>query len=53
MARVLLSISDKFLETVDELAEKEGRTRSELVREALRQYIQRDKLDNGKAFISP
>ncbi len=42
MAKVLLSIPDKFLSTIDELATSEQRTRSELIREALRSYIKRN-----------
>ena len=38
-SRVLISLPDKFLEEVDELAETEQRSRSELIREALRFYI--------------
>ena len=39
MARVLLSLPDDFLAEVDELAAREKRSRSELVREALRRYL--------------
>lgn len=42
MAKVLVSIPDKFLGQIDEVAEKEQRTRSELIREALRSYIKRN-----------
>lgn len=42
MAKVLLSIPDKFLGQIDEVAELEQRTRSELIREALRNYIKRN-----------
>lgn len=41
MARILISMPDKFLESIDKLASTEQRTRSELVREALRNYIKR------------
>ncbi len=41
MARVLISMKDEFLEQVDKVAESEQRTRSELIREALRIYIRR------------
>ncbi len=41
MAKVLLSIPDKFLDKIDEVAENEQRTRSELIREALRNYMKR------------
>jgi CopG family transcriptional regulator / antitoxin EndoAI len=39
MARVLISMKDEFLELIDEVAENEQRSRSELIREALRAYI--------------
>lgn len=42
MAKVLLSIPDKFLNKIDEVAENEQRTRSELIREALRSYMKRN-----------
>ena len=43
MARVLISMPDSFLKGIDETAEKEQRTRSELIREALRHYINEQK----------
>ncbi len=39
MARVLISMKDDFLRRIDEVAETEQRSRSELIREALRMYI--------------
>lgn len=42
MAKVLLSIPDKFLNQIDEVANQEQRTRSELIREALRNYMKRN-----------
>ena len=36
---VLVSMPDQFLKSIDTLAKEEDRTRSELVREALRFYI--------------
>ena len=42
MAKVLLSIPDKFLNQIDEIANQEQRTRSELIREALRNYMKRN-----------
>ena len=47
MARVLISMKEEFLKRVDEVAEKEQRSRSELIREALRLYIRR----NGAASL--
>jgi metal-responsive CopG/Arc/MetJ family transcriptional regulator len=38
--RVMISFPDEFLEAVDTLAEAEQRSRSELVREALRRYME-------------
>jgi metal-responsive CopG/Arc/MetJ family transcriptional regulator len=38
MVRVLISMTDNFLKEVDALAEREQRTRSELIREAVRYY---------------
>ena len=36
---VTLSMPEEIYEQADELAKEEGRTRSELFREALRQYV--------------
>jgi metal-responsive CopG/Arc/MetJ family transcriptional regulator len=44
MARVLISMSNEFLNKVDNIANSEQRTRSELIREALRVYIKRNKV---------
>lgn len=41
MARILVSMKDNFLKTIDEIAETEQRTRSELIREALRDYMKK------------
>ncbi|MBQ2983757.1 MAG: ribbon-helix-helix protein, CopG family [Candidatus Gastranaerophilales bacterium] len=41
MARILISMKDTFLKSIDEMAQKEQRTRSELIREALRSYMQK------------
>lgn len=38
-ARVLISLPEKFLEEIDTIADEEQRSRSELIREALRSYI--------------
>ncbi len=48
MAKVLVSMSDKFLEKINEIADNEQRTRSELIREALRSYIRRSSYTNNK-----
>ena len=47
MARVLISMSNDFLSKVDNVASSEQRTRSELIREALRVYIKRNKISNN------
>lgn len=52
MARILVSMPDKFLESIDKLADREQRTRSELVREALRNYIKRTSNISQKAAES-
>ena len=43
MARVLISMSPEFLDKVDSLANSEQRSRSEYIREALRNYIRRNR----------
>ncbi|HNW25954.1 MAG TPA: ribbon-helix-helix protein, CopG family [Candidatus Gastranaerophilaceae bacterium] len=44
MARVLISMPEKFLDEIDSVAGNENRSRSELIREALRTYIHRNKV---------
>ena len=44
MARVLISMPEKFLNEIDTVADTENRTRSELIREALRTYMHRNKV---------
>lgn len=46
MAKVLVSMSDEFLSKIDGVATSEQRTRSELIREALRSYIRRSTIIN-------
>ena len=46
MARVLISMTNDFLNKVDSIVSSEQRTRSELIREALRVYIKRNKISN-------
>lgn len=43
MARILISMKDAFLKSIDEIAQSEQRTRSELIREALRAYLKKAK----------
>ena len=47
MARVLISMPDEFLERIDEVADTESRTRSELIREALRTYIHKSRVNES------
>ncbi len=44
MARVLISMPEEFLTKIDEVADGENRTRSELIREALRTYIHKQRV---------
>ena len=44
MARVLISMPEDFLSKIDTVAENENRTRSELIREALRTYIHKQQV---------
>jgi metal-responsive CopG/Arc/MetJ family transcriptional regulator len=46
MARVLISMPEDFLTKIDEVAEGENRTRSELIREALRSYMYKSRVKN-------
>jgi CopG family transcriptional regulator/antitoxin EndoAI len=43
MAKVMLSFPNEFLSEIDEVAKSEHRTRSELIREALREYFRKSK----------
>jgi CopG family transcriptional regulator / antitoxin EndoAI len=46
--RVLISLPEKFLTDIDDLADEEQRSRSELIREALRNYIRQHDPDGQK-----
>ena len=46
MAKVLVNFQDDFLQEIDKIAELEHRTRSSLIREALRRYISQFKNDS-------
>ena len=46
MARVLISMPERFLDEIDSVAENENRARSELIREALRTYMYRNQVRN-------
>ena len=52
MARILISMPDEFLDKVDGLANDEQRTRSELVREALRSYIKRSRIASPQKAVN-
>lgn len=51
MAKILISMPDKFLESIDKLALNEQRTRSELIREALRSYLKTSNIVNSKRAL--
>ena len=44
MARVLISMPEDFFGKIDQVAEGENRTRSELIREALRSYMYKSRV---------
>ena len=46
MAKVLVNFPDEFLKDIDKTAELEHRTRSSLIREAVRRYLTQFKQDN-------
>ena len=46
MTRVMISVPDKFLDKMDEVAEREERSRSELIREAVRYYVAKKSVTN-------
>ena len=47
MARVLISMPEDFLNRIDQVAEGENRTRSELIREALRSYMYKSRVKSS------
>lgn len=47
MARVLISMPESFLGKIDQVANSESRSRSELIREALRTYITKNQSRNS------
>ncbi|HEY9744906.1 MAG TPA: ribbon-helix-helix domain-containing protein [Oculatellaceae cyanobacterium] len=49
--RVLISLPEKFLNEIDTLADEEQRSRSELIREALRNYIRLHETENYKSQL--
>ena len=46
MAKILVTMPDDFLHRIDGVASSEQRTRSELIREALRTYMRRSAISN-------
>ena len=46
IARVLVSMLEKFLFEIDKIANEENRSRSELIREALRRYMNKNNMIN-------
>ena len=48
MAKILVTMPDAFLHKVDGVASNEQRTRSELIREALRTYMRRVSVNQSK-----
>ncbi len=51
MARVLISMPEEFLSKIDEVADDEQRSRSELIREALRVYIHKHKVRENSLAV--
>ncbi len=52
MARVLISMPEEFLSKIDQVAEGENRSRSELIREALRTYIHKQKIRESSTALN-
>lgn len=48
MAKILVTMPDDFLHKIDGVALNEQRTRSELIREALRSYMRRMNVKNSQ-----
>ena len=51
MARVLISMPEKFLDEIDQVADTENRSRSELIREAHRTKIRENTFAQKNASI--
>lgn len=49
MAKVLVNFQDEFLQEIDKIAEQEHRTRSSLIREAVRRYLSQTNGSNGNS----
>ena len=55
MAKVMISLSDDFLKKVDRVAKAQSRSRSELIREALRAHMKgrRSRRSGWKEALAP
>lgn len=51
MAKILVTMPDDFLHRIDNVASDEQRSRSELIREALRSYMRRNVLKNNQKAL--
>lgn len=51
MARVLISMPEEFLQRIDQVADGENRSRSELIREALRTYIYKQRIRESTTSV--
>ena len=51
MTRVLISMPEDFLDRIDKVAENESRSRSELIREALRTYINKSRVRSNSSAV--
>ncbi len=51
MAKILVTMPDEFLSKVDGLANNEQRTRSELIREALRTYMRKVTVSQSRKAV--
>ncbi len=51
MARVLISMPEEFLNKIDQVADGENRSRSELIREALRTYIYKQRVRESASAV--
>ena len=51
MASVLISMPEDFLNKIDKMADSENRSRSELIREALRTYMGKQKIRNNALAV--
>ncbi|MBR1460386.1 ribbon-helix-helix protein, CopG family, partial [bacterium] len=51
MARVLISMPEEFLSRIDQVAIGENRSRSELIREALRTYIYKQRIKESSSAL--